>query len=132
VYNYTNPVLNAGIGMKHIFSEKWDLLCGFHTDFNFQRKPEEVEGYLIPNSSWDLYHFTGGFNYKMKSSLLTLGVNYYFGIENNMTQKVNFNTPKDYLGLSGEISDNAYARIHGLSGVVSFTYFFQGKQKTPF
>jgi hypothetical protein len=132
VYNYTNPVLNAGVGMKHMFSDSWDLLCGFHTDFNFQGKPEEVEGFVIPNSSWDLYHFTGGFNYKMKSSLLTLGVNYYFGIENNMTQRVNFRTPKDYLGLTGELSDNSYARIHGLSGVISFTYFFQEKQSMPF
>jgi hypothetical protein len=128
IYSYLNPVLNAGIGMKHTFDKCWDLLCGFHTDFNMQRKPEDVDGYVIPVSSWDLYHFTGGANYKMKSSMLTLGVNYYFGIENNLTQIVNFNAPKDYLGLTGELSDDAFARIHGLAGVISFTYFFSQKE----
>ena len=132
VYNYTNPVLNAGIGLKHTFSEKVDMLCGFHTDFNFQGKEKEVDGYLMSTTSWDLYHFTGGIDYKMKSSKISLGVNYYFGIENDVQQIVNFSDPKDYLGLSGEISSDAYTRVHGLAGVVSFTYFFQEKTDLPF
>jgi hypothetical protein len=132
VYNYANPVVNAGIGLKHHFSEKVDILCGFHTDFNFKRDKEYVDGYLITSSSWNLYHFTGGVSYKMKSSLVSLGLNYYFGIENDMPQLVNFSEPKDYLGLSGKLSENAYARIHGLAGVISFTYFFKENQDLPF
>jgi len=132
VYNYANPVLNAGIGLKHHFSEKVDMLCGFHTDFNFKRYEEEADGYLISSGSWNLYHFTGGIAYKMKSSLISLGLNYYFGIENDIPQLLSFSAPKDYLGLSGEITEDAYVRVHGLAGVISFTYFFQQKQDLPF
>lgn len=128
IYNYANPVINIGIGMKNNLSEKLDLLSGFHTDFSFKRKIEETDGYVIPSGTWDLYHFTAGLAYKMKSSQFTFGVNYYFGVEDDMQQWVNFSTPKDYLGLSGELENNSNTRIHGLAGIIAFTYYFSEKE----
>lgn len=132
VYNYANPVMNVGLGIKHNFSETVDLLCGFHTDFNFKRKPEETPGYVVPTGTWDFYHFSSGINYNMKSSRITAGLNYYFGIENDMEQLINFTNPKDYLGLTGELGNNASVRIHGIAAVIGFTYFFQEKSSSPF
>ncbi len=132
IYNYANPVLNAGLGLGHDLSEKASILCGFRTDFNFQRSEKITDGYLIPTGSWDLYHITAGLSYSMKSSKLTAGLDYYFGWENNQPQVINLSDPKDYLGYIGAIKNNSDIRIHGIAAVIGFTYFFSEKSSLPF
>ena len=130
VYDYKIHVINAAIGLEQTLSEKVDLLCGFHTDFNFRGEKVDVPGDIIPSSTWDFYHFTAGINFNMKSSMITIGGDYYMGIENNMPQIINFSSPKDYLGLTGIDDNTANARVYGISGVLSFTYFFSGNDNS--
>ncbi|HSG67710.1 MAG TPA: hypothetical protein VK994_03320 [Bacteroidales bacterium] len=132
VYDYKNHIFNAAIGLEQTLSEKVDMLCGLHTDFNFRGNRHQVVGDIIPSSTWDLYHVTAGINYNMKSSRITIGADYYFGMEDNMPQILNFSTPKDYLGLTGIPKNNANARVHGISGIIGFTYFFSGDEKSSF
>ena len=129
IYDYKVHVLNMAIGLKQEISEKIDLLCGVHTDYNFRGKLKETPGDVIRSSTWDFYHLTTGINYNLKSSSISIGADYYFGIQDNMPQIINFTAPKDYLGLTGEANTNASARVHGISGVIGFTYYFSSKEE---
>lgn len=62
--------------------------------------------------------------------MFTIGVDYYFGMENNQNQIIEFYKPKDDLGLTIQSNSEAYNRIHGIVGVVGFTYFFSGNENS--
>jgi hypothetical protein len=63
-------VLNAGIAVEYIRSERVSLYGAFHTDFTAATgNPEET----VALSDLDLYHFSGGAAFKIQGNRFTLG-----------------------------------------------------------
>jgi hypothetical protein len=69
-------VINAGIGADYKLNDKVSFAGGFITDFS----AKDINGERnISLSEWDIYHISGGSNFIIGSSEVTLGFSYSFG-----------------------------------------------------
>jgi hypothetical protein len=69
-------IVNAGIGVEYKLNDKVSFAGGFITDFSANDTNEKGN---ISLSRWDIYHISGGSNFKIGTSEVTLGFSYSFG-----------------------------------------------------
>ena len=69
-------VLNAGIGVEHIMSDKVSVYGAFHTDFSASEGSARQN---VAISDWDLYHFSGGLSFRFRNNQFTLGASWARG-----------------------------------------------------
>ena len=68
-------VINFSAGYESFLSEKWGLLAGFRTDFNFDSKKDLRPGEIMPvYSTWDIYYLSGGVWGIFKNQKITTGL----------------------------------------------------------
>jgi hypothetical protein len=125
IYNWADQVLNCGIGYEQQVKQDWKLQMGFRTDFSYLRKrPDETKTYLL-SPNLDLYHFSTGLAWQRKVSILSLGLNYTYGRQQNVPQFVNFANPSGADSrLMGGIENTAQAQNQSLTLLLGFTYLF--------
>jgi hypothetical protein len=68
---HLDDVLNFGVGIQHVFSERIEAYGGFNTDFSARIEGDPA---VFPISSWDIYHVSTGANFSLGRSEYTLGV----------------------------------------------------------
>jgi len=117
VRDEAGQVLNFGIGLEQQLWKKITLLAGFHTDFSSYKEPQGGDPFLHSSGSWNLYHISAGLSYKMKTQIITAGVNYAFCPEVNIDPLATVNP---YAGNSfqAKVFPQTFAFILG------YTYLF--------
>ncbi|MBL4648449.1 MAG: hypothetical protein JKY03_01870, partial [Aureispira sp.] len=81
----------------------------------------------IVSAPIDLWHFSAGFSWRRKASLMSIGVNYTYGHrDNGFKQLVNFTEPliQSPLFLIGERNDSAFMNYHAVTLLIGYTYYF--------
>ncbi len=73
-----DAVLNFGVGVEQIFSERVEGYVSFRTDFS-AADPDSPSNASV--SIWDIYHLAGGATFAVAGSEFTLGGIYAFGSE---------------------------------------------------
>ena len=71
-----NSVLNYGIGIEHVFSDRFSGFAGLSRDFSASVPGSDTN---LSITNWDLYHFAIGTTFRIKRSSFTLGFGYSFG-----------------------------------------------------
>jgi hypothetical protein len=71
-----NSVLNFGIGLAQVFSDKFTCYISFRTDFSHVNSDSSTN---FAVTSADIYHFMGGTTFTFMKSELTIGIGYSFG-----------------------------------------------------
>ncbi len=69
-------LVNAGIGVEHVFSKSITSYASFRTDFSGAREPRPTETTF---AIWDLYHLGAGVQATVNRSDFTLGLMYSWG-----------------------------------------------------
>ena len=120
------PVLNAAVAIQRLLSDKFEVIVGFRTDFNYldEEKLDIKEDFVPGKLTLDLYHFSGGIIWKTEKYDLSLGGSFSFGYRNNARQFVNLSEPlvsNDLFGIPANIARPFYSQIGAFLG---FTYFF--------
>ena len=69
-----SDVFNIGIGLDHMFSERFSLYCGITTDRSGWK-----EGINTGVTDWDLYHVNVGSAFRAYGIDWTLGLGYTWG-----------------------------------------------------
>jgi len=77
-----NSVLNFGIGVEQIFSEKFTGYASFRTDFSHVNSGSDTN---LAVTAADIYHVVGGTTFTFMKSEWTVGIGYSFG--NNIMEK---------------------------------------------
>jgi len=104
-------VINFSMGYESFLTEKWGLLAGFRTDFNFNSADDFDLGELRPYySNWDIYYFSGGVWGIIKDKKITAGIELGLSPKTKVRQLVNFDgvDSPDY-PLLGDPSNSAIA-----------------------
>jgi hypothetical protein len=129
VKGWANNVFNVAVGLRQDLGEKFDLLAGFRTDFNyFKDQTRDIEeGFIMTGRTWDLYHFTVGTSIKFGKSEMTAGLEYLYGRGKDLEQYANFtnrgDSGREFLGRS---DNTMQATDNGLALVIGYTYYFGG------
>ncbi len=127
------PVLNAGFGAEWQVKKKIALLAGVRTDFNNRTD-------FLPNNGvanvlsvrLPIYHylyFSVGATYKFGTHDLSAGFDYGLGLSADRTEIFNMSEPEQNLLLRGRPTNNMQTKIHSLSFVIGYTYYFKAIQK---
>lgn len=130
--NYDNmslankPVINAAVAIQRLLSDKFEVIVGFRTDFNYldEDRLDTREDFVPGKLTLDLYHFSGGIIWKTEKYDLSLGGGFSFGYRNNARQFVNLSEPlvsNDLFGLPENVARPFYSQVGVFLG---FTYFF--------
>ena len=124
-------VVNIGLGAEYNISRKVDLLLGVRTDFdnrvNYLPATDiiEVESFRLP--VWHYLHFSAGAAYRFSTHQMNAGFEYGLGISADKKQVFNLSEPQQNLLLRGELNYNMSARVHSLSFIIGYTYYFKSK-----
>lgn len=137
VFHGARHVLNWAIGWEQQLSEKIKLHFGFRTDFSYAGArsflnsnaeiPEEKEDLRTRSANLNLFHFSGGVSWRRKASVISIGVNYTHGHNENVTQLVNLTEPTDQNSnwyLFGTPQQTAYLDYHSITLLIGYTYYF--------
>lgn len=71
-----NSVLNFGIGLAQIFSDKFTCYFSFRTDYSHIKRDSSTN---LAVTGADIYHFAGGTTFTFMKSEWTIGIGYSFG-----------------------------------------------------
>ncbi len=84
-YSAAKAVLNAAIGYRNRINERTSFLGGFRTDFNYLSNYDFSEPLVRPkNINVNVYHFTGGSMFHIRSSSFILGAQFSFGRQRDL------------------------------------------------
>ncbi|MFH1159477.1 MAG: hypothetical protein V1733_00825 [bacterium] len=115
--NESKPVCNIGIGLEQYLWKKFSLLAGFHTDFSNYKRPSSEDILLHSSGPWDLYHFSAGLSYHMKTQVITAGFYYAF----SPTVRIE---PFTSLNPLEEITGQAKVFPQTFAFIIGYTYLF--------
>ncbi len=130
------PVLNVAVGYRWKIRDQLMFMSGFRTDFNNIHNADykEYSDYNKINSAdINIYHYTGGFQFKMlQKYLLVAGGEISFGQERNREQIANFSDPVEYNSntgtvLQGPLDDKMDIFYFGFNVYLSATFKFGNK-----
>ena len=127
------PVLNGGIGAEWQVKKKVTLLFGMRTDFNNRTD-------YLPNNSiadvssvrlpvWHYLYFSAGATYKFGTHDLSAGFDYGVGLSADRRQIFNLSEPQQNLLLRGNTNYSMQTKVHTLSFVIGYTYYFKTLEK---
>ena len=132
-YKYgAKDLFNVGLGYKHRIKESLAYFLGFRTDFSSYEVSDDGEwkdmGEYV-NIGNALYHFSGGIEFKLKSSSFLIGAEYIYGLNNNSTQFANFDYPgifdeQAHLALQNYPEDKMKYQFHGLGFYIGYSFGF--------
>ena len=110
-----------------MITEKFGMMAGFRTDFNYldDEALSEIEGFTPEISYWNLYHVSAGPNVKVLKHNFTVGLTYTYGKAFNQDQFVNLGVPnveKDEV--VSPINQTANAHIDQIFMTVGYIYNF--------
>ncbi|NPD44544.1 hypothetical protein [Lentimicrobium sp. S6] len=132
-YNFGNrQIINFAVGYKLFLKENLGFLAGFRTDFNpyiqgYNPKFWESNGF--ENLNVDLFHLTGGVNFKYHKAAFVVGLQHSYGFKQNQTEFINFSEPVAYnqdtkLALQGSRKNNMKYSYSSLGFYFSFSVSF--------
>lgn len=124
----SKAVFNFALGYERKLTEQFNFLLAFSTDFNSTDWGNiDIETEYTPYySTWDIYHFSGGFELETDRFNLTLGLNMGVGWSKNKTQIINMSSPSDDNLLKGERINNVKSKYIRSGIVLGFVYNFPG------
>jgi len=133
------PVLNLAIGYRWQIKPQVLFLMGLRTDFNNIKDYDygEFESYASINSTViNIYHATGGVQFRYKKHRLVAGTQLSFGVETDRKQIANINNTLNLnsnqeLPLLGVIENNVTAYYFSISLFIGATLNFGNKKQTP-
>ena len=73
-----DSVVNAAVGLEHVFNPGLKAYAGFHTDFSALARSSQSN---LSRALWDLYHFSAGATFQAIGQDFTLGANLALGDE---------------------------------------------------
>lgn len=123
IRNSAEAVVNWGIGIEQVLSEKVTGYFSVRSDYESVRKSEN-SGFDLGISSWDIYHATVGTTWKRENSEIGIGLVYSFGTQDNFVQPVNFGDPTVENFVLGA-SEKASVDYDAISIILGYTYFIQ-------
>jgi hypothetical protein len=118
---------NFAIGWNRKITEKYTLMAGFRTDFNYLDKDaiDKSGGFAPEISNWNLYHLSAGTDLTILKHNFTLGLTYTYGKSNNQAQFVNLDVPEQNEIVVGKAVQNiANAHIDQFSLTIGYIYNF--------
>jgi len=127
-YLAQKEVWNIAIGWNRMFTEKFGMMAGFRTDFNYIDVDalNKVKGFTPELSYWNLYHLSGGTNVKILKHNITMGLTYTFGQTRNKEQFVNLNVPDvENREIFSRTENNANAYIDDVFLTLGYIYNFK-------
>ncbi len=126
VYQAHKPITNIAVGYEYRLNDNYSLLAGFRTDFNYLDVEEldQDDGYIPTFSNYDIYHLSGGVDYKNDKISLNIGIISGFGQSKGNQQLINLIDPKDENLLLGSINNNVDSSFLRLGLLFGITYFF--------
>lgn len=99
-YRFGNrEIINFAIGYKKMLRKSLGFLAGFRTDINpyiMGHNPKYWESNSFENLNVDLYHLTGGVNFKYHQAAFVVGLQHSFGIVKDRPVFINFSNPVAY------------------------------------
>ena len=130
--NGTNSVINIALAYKRKLNENFVLLGGIKTDFDNQMNMDykNLKDYKsIYEVRSNLYHLTGGVLGTYWGNRFFAGLQYTLGINQNLTQIVNFSDPVEYnseenRALVGTRQNNMKIIYNGISLFFGATFSF--------
>jgi hypothetical protein len=120
-------IWNIAIGWNRKLTEKFGLMAGFRTDFNYidNETLKEVNGFSPEISYWNLYHVSAGSNVNILKHNFTLGLTYSWGRSFNQEQFVNLDAPDSSIQPLLQRNTNiADAYIDQLALTIGYVYNF--------
>lgn len=126
VHTAHKHLINFALGVEHRLSSNVNVLGGFRTDFNYLNTGELDPIFdLHPNLSfYDLYHISGGTEWKQDKFNLSLGVTFSLGYMDNHPQVLEMTNPKPSNLFMGEPDNSAEAFFFRSKLIIGFTYYF--------
>ncbi|OYT11521.1 MAG: hypothetical protein B6I19_11255 [Bacteroidetes bacterium 4572_114] len=120
-------VVNLAIAVQHHFSDKFEFIGGFRTDFNpLDRNEINVfDGNYPGITYWNIYHLTTGVVWRLEKFELSIGGDYAFGFHKNTLQFVNLSEPTDENFLFGVPNNTANAMYNQINISLGLVYFFR-------
>lgn len=118
-----DSVFNYAVAYEQRLSEKLTGILSFRTDFeSFEEAALDDSGLVLSNSRWDLFHATIGGIWKGEHSDIGAGVTWSFGDEDNLSQLVNFTSPREDNFLVGDVG-RAEAKYDSVGVIFGYTYY---------
>ena len=121
-------IWNIAIGWERMFTEKFGLMAGFRTDFNYIDADalEDARGFSPEISYWNLYHISAGSNVKIMKHNITMGLTYSYGKSFDSEQFVNLDVPDaENFELFKKTEDIADAHIDQFYLTLGYVYNFK-------
>jgi hypothetical protein len=129
IFKAHKPIVNLAIGYAYQLNDNFSILTGFRTDFSYtdETQLDQDYGYTPTFSNYNIYHLSGGVDYKNNKISLNLGFISAYGSSKGNQQLVNLIDPKDANLLLGSINNTVNSSFLRLGFLFGITYFF----KTP-
>lgn len=116
IENAAKPVCNVSIGLSQIIYKRLSLLLGASTDFTSYDTTDESNELLHGFGGSDIYHFSSGFSYQRKNSILSLGFSYAMSPAKQIPPYTLINQTPDF-------TDNAHLSAQIYTIVLGYTYY---------
>lgn len=113
-------ILNLGFGFNYQMSEKKNLLGSITTDFNSLPSDAAFIGNNVTVSSWNLFHVSTGFSFRVLRFDLLVGLRYSVGKSAGHRQLVDMRTPRNDNLLIGDLDMNVDQSYRSLSFLFGF------------
>ncbi len=120
-------VWNVALGWERMYTDKFGMMAGFRTDFNYLDREalQEINGFTPEISYWNLFHFSGGTRVKVLKHNFTVGLTYTFGKKFEEYNFVNLNVPDVEVGeIFSPLEKNADAHVDQLYLTIGYVYNF--------
>lgn len=87
VIRYSNKaVMNFAIGAQRKINDTESILMGFRTDFNPKGNFDLNQNLNFTSSNPDVFHISGGGLFQLRHNIISMGIDYGFGIRRNGQQ----------------------------------------------
>ncbi len=120
-------IINYGIAIQKIFSDKFVAYLSFRTDFSNFKKSEENNFTIGETDDWNIFRFTAGGTYQFSKTIIGLGFQYSFSRDKNKISQANLN-PKQIsendLFLLNTTPINSGIVFNEYKLILAFTYLF--------
>jgi hypothetical protein len=133
----SKSITNAAIGFSWENAQKTGFMLGFRTDFNYLKNLDfGALGtyYQMPFTHADLYHITGGAQFRLLGQKVVSGLEFTFGQAKKQRQLANFSDPVEYnaaddIPLQGPLHNTAVLHYYAINLYLSAVLNFGGKKK---
>ncbi len=134
----SRSLTNIAVGYSWRNAKNTGFMLGFRTDFNYLKNFDmgKYSRYiLLPNTTADNYHITGGTEFNILGQKIVTGVEFTFSNAKNQKQIANFTDPVEYnavdkIPLQGVLTNTASLHYFAINLYLSAVLNFGGN-KTP-